>query len=193
MVGGSTKIPIIRQKVKEYFEQDGHEIIMPTNHDPDTVVAYGATVYAAKLSAQSDMAEDQGINEIQLSDVTPLSIGIMQSTKIEKGFLASVFSKDEYTETMSRMISKNQQIPADAEQTITLTDNDKSLIILEGESLKVSECTVLGEIPLTGLRVGNRIDVKMNVDSDNILTVTYTDVRKGKTIQNTILDKQNLN
>ena len=43
-----------------------------------------------------------------------------------------MFSKDEYTETMSRMIWKNQTIPANAERSVTLTDNDKSLIILEG-------------------------------------------------------------
>ena len=134
MVGGSTRVPIVRQKVKEYFEEDGHEIIMPDKHDPDTVVAYGATVYAGKLSGQSAMAEDQGINEIQLADVTPLAIGILQSTKIEKGFLASVFGRDEFTESMSKMIHKNQTIPANAEKTVTLTDNDKSLIILEGES-----------------------------------------------------------
>ena len=165
---------------------------MPDQHDPDTVVAYGATVYASKLSGQGASAEDQGINEIQLADVTPLTIGILQSTKIKKGFLANMFSKDEFNEEMAKMISKNQTIPATAEKTVTLTDNDKSLIILEGESLAVSECTRLGEIPLNGLRGGDRIDVKMNVNSDNILTVTYVNVKRGRTVQNTILDKQNL-
>ena len=124
--------------------------------------------------------------------MTPLSIGILQSTKIEKNFLASIFSKDEFNERMDKMISKNQTIPADAEKTVTLTENDKSLIILEGESLEVSECTRLGEIPLTGLRPGDRIDVKMNINSDNILTVTYVNVKKGRAVQNTILNKQNL-
>ena len=103
-----------------------------------------------------------------------------------------MFGKDEFNEQMAKMISKNQLIPATSEKTVTLTDNDKSLIILEGESLAVSECTRLGEIPLNGLRGGDRIDVKMSVDSDNILTVTYVNVKRGKTHQNTILDKQNL-
>ena len=193
MVGGSTRVPIVRQKVREYFEQEeDNESFMPCQHDPDTVVAYGATVYASKLSGQGASAEDQGINEIMLADVTPLTIGILQSTKIKKGFLANMFSKDEFTEEMAKMISKNTNIPADSEKTITLTDNDKSLIILEGESLVVSDCTRLGEIPLHGLRGGDRIDVKMQVNSDNILTVTYVNVKRGKTVQNTILDKQNL-
>ena len=94
MVGRSTRDPIIRQKVKDYFEKDGHQVIMLDGLDPSTIAAYGATMFAGKLSGQGAMADDQGINEIQLLDVTPLTIGILQSAKIEKDFLKSIFSRD---------------------------------------------------------------------------------------------------
>ena len=103
-----------------------------------------------------------------------------------------MFSKDEYNEVMERMIHKNEKIPCERLKTATLTKNDKSLIILEGKSLNSSECTKLGEIPLHGLGEGDKIDVMMEINQDNILTVKYTDTRRGKTNQTTFLDKQNL-
>ena len=88
MVGGSTKTPIVQQKVRDYF--DGNVKVNCT-FDPDTVVAYGATVYAGKLTGQT--GGGVAADDITLTDVTPLDVGVLQSIKIEQGFLASIFSK----------------------------------------------------------------------------------------------------
>lgn len=88
MVGGSTKTPIVQQKVRDYF--DGNVRVNCT-FDPDTVVAYGATVYAGKLTGQAEggFAAD----EITLTDVTPLNVGVIQTVEIPQNFLASIFCK----------------------------------------------------------------------------------------------------
>ena len=53
-------------------------------------------------------------------------------------------------------------------------------MILEGESEKPNENTILCEIPLAGIQANDKIDVKMHIDEDNILTVSWTNVKKGK-------------
>lgn len=88
MVGGSTRTPIVQQKVRDYF--DGN-VTVNCRFDPDTVVAYGATVYAGKLTGQT--GGGVAADDITLTDVTPLDVGVLQSIKIEQGFLASIFSK----------------------------------------------------------------------------------------------------
>ena len=50
--------------------------------DPDTVVAYGATVYAAKLSGHGEDAQDEGVDQIVLNDVTPLTIGVLKNVEV---------------------------------------------------------------------------------------------------------------
>ena len=63
--------------------------------DPDTVVAHGATLLAKRLSGQVD--DD---DELLLNDITPLPLGLLQSTQVPQGFLASIFMKAEYEERM---------------------------------------------------------------------------------------------
>ena len=72
MVGGTTKTPIVQQKVAEYFD---NAIKVNCEIDPDTVVAYGATVYAGKLTGQ--LSVHSLTNELVLSDVTPMPIGLL--------------------------------------------------------------------------------------------------------------------
>ena len=64
--------------------------------DPDTVVAYGATVYAGKLSGQGDNAQDEGVDQIVLSDVTPLTIGVLKNVEKPQGFMARMFKDKEF-------------------------------------------------------------------------------------------------
>ena len=103
--------------------------------------------------------------------------------------MASIFSKKKFTKAVDPYIKKNAPIPATKEKTVVVTEADKSLIILEGESDKPNENTVLGEIPLIGITAGDRIDVKMTINEDNILTVTYINVKKGKTSQQRMHDR----
>ena len=79
MVGGTTRNKIVREKVKEFFPED---VKMNVTIDPDTVVAYGATVYAAKLSVQGEDAQDEGVDQIVLNDVTPLTIGVLKNVEV---------------------------------------------------------------------------------------------------------------
>ena len=176
MVGGTTKTPIVKQKISEFF---GGDVNINDSVNPDTVVAYGATVYAGKLSGQA--AADEGVEEITLNDVTPLPVGLLQSTEIEQGFLASIFSKTKFEETMDTYIHKNSTIPFEKTKTITITSNDKALIVLEGDKPMAADNVVLGEIPIAGMRAGDRVDVKFNIDTNNILTVSATNSRRGNT------------
>ena len=82
---------------------------------------------------------------------------------------------------MDPYIKKNTAIPANKEKTVVITENDKTLMILEGESEKPNENTLLCEIPLNGVGTNDKVDVKMHINEDNILTVSWTNVKKGKT------------
>ena len=93
---------------------------------------------------------------------------------------------------MDPYIKKNTAIPANKEKTVVITENDKTLMILEGESEKPNENTLLCEIPLNGVGTNDKVDVKMHINEDNILTVSWTNVKKGKTAQQTMKDDQNL-
>ena len=90
---------------------------------------------------------------------------------------------------MDVYIKKNVTIPIEKSKTITITENDKSLIILEGENEFAEDNVALGEIPLAGYRAGDKVDVKFSIDANNILTVGYLLARKGKAQQTTIMDK----
>ena len=81
---------------------------------------------------------------------------------------------------MDIYINKNVTIPMEKSKTITITDNDKSLIILEGEAEFAKDNVALGEIPLAGYRAGDKVDVRFAIDANNILTVGYVISRKGK-------------
>ena len=96
--------------------------------------------------------------------------------------MASIFSKTKYTETMDVFIKANSTIPCSASKTITITPNDKSLIILEGDNEMASENEVLHEIVMQrGLKPGEAFDVKFTIDANNILTVTVISASAGDT------------
>ena len=103
-----------------------------------------------------------------------------------------MFKDKQFSQEMDPYIKKNTAIPANKEKTIVVTEQDKTLMILEGESENVNENTLLCEIPLAGIQANDKIDVKMHIDEDNILTVSWTNVKKGKSHQTTMKDDQNL-
>ena len=156
LVGGTTRIPLIRHTVEEFFGRKPH-----TELNPDEVVALGAAVQANIL--------EHGVSNMLLLDVTPLSLGI-----------------ETYGGTASKIISRNSPIPASAqEQYTTGVDNQTGIDIhvLQGERELAKDCRSLARFTLktppapAGLP---RIEVRFLIDASGILQVAAKDLRTGE-------------
>jgi len=157
LVGGSTRIPLVRAAVETLFRAKPH-----TDLNPDEVVALGAAVQAAILSGD---VQDQ-----LLLDVTPLSLGIETMGGV-----------------VSKLIHRNSTIPASAvERFTTSVDGQQNVLIhvLQGERELVKDCRSLARFDLKGLDplpAGmSRIEVRFLIDANGILSVTARDLRGGK-------------
>jgi Fe-S protein assembly chaperone HscA len=156
LVGGSTRIPMVRSAVETLFRAKPH-----TELDPDKVVALGAAVQAGILSGQVD---DQ-----LLLDVTPLSLGIETMGGL-----------------VSRIIGRNSTIPASATESFTTgVDGQTNVLIhvVQGERELVKDCRSLARFDLKGIapmQAGMaRISVKFLIDANGILQVSAKDDRTG--------------
>ncbi|MEQ1885081.1 MAG: Fe-S protein assembly chaperone HscA [Bryobacteraceae bacterium] len=157
MVGGSTRIPLVRSAVERLFRTRPH-----TELNPDEVVAIGAAVQAGILGGE--------VEDKLLLDVTPLSLGIETMGGL-----------------VSKLIHRNSTIPASAtEQFTTAVDGQKNVLIhvVQGERELVKDCRSLARFDLKDLppmQAGMaRIEVKFLIDANGILSVTARDVRTGK-------------
>src|SRR3981189_3257104 len=155
LVGGTTRTPLIRRTVQEFFDRKPH-----IDLNPDEVVALGASVQANIL--------DQGVKTMLLLDVTPLSLGI-----------------ETYGGAVSKIIPRNSTIPASAqEQYTTGVDNQTGIQIhvLQGERELAKDCRSLAHFTLqvppapAGLP---RIEVAFLIDANGILQVAAKDLRTG--------------
>jgi len=151
LVGGSTRVPLVREYVQNLFGRIPHSQL-----DPDQVVALGAALQADALSGESELDED-----FLLLDVLPLSLGIEVMGGISE-----------------RLIDRCTMIPASASQNFTThADGQTGMIIhvVQGEREMVSDNRSLAKFSLKGLPdlpAGvPRIRVSFNVDADGILTV----------------------
>ena len=160
LVGGTTRTPLIRRTVQEFFDRKPH-----TELNPDEVVALGAAAQANIL--------DRGVKNMLLLDVTPLSLGI-----------------ETYGGAVAKVIPRNSTIPASAQELYTTgVDNQTGIEIhvLQGERELAKDCRSLARFTLrvppapAGL---SRIEVKFLIDANGILQVAAKDVRSGE--QNTI-------
>jgi len=156
LVGGTTRTPLIRRTVQEFFGRAPHIEL-----NPDEVVALGAAVQANIL--------EHGVSNMLLLDVTPLSLGI-----------------ETYGGAVAKIITRNSPIPASAQEMYTTgVDNQTGIDIhvLQGERELAKDCRSLARFTLkvppapAGLP---RIEVKFLIDANGILQVGAKDLRTGE-------------
>lgn len=175
LVGGSTRIPRIRELLQEFF--DGKSLSNSIN--PDEAVALGAAIQAANLCSN----ECQIVEDFVLEDVVPLSLGVETAGGL-----------------MNVIIKRNTPLPAVATKCYTTAkDNQPSvnIKIFEGERPLTKENNLLGELKVTGILPAPagvpRIDETFYVDENGILSVTATERSSGKSLNLDIdLDKGRL-
>jgi molecular chaperone DnaK len=164
LVGGPTRLPIVRTSVRHYFQKDPMVGV-----DPDEVVAMGAAIQGeALLSA--------GGAEHRLLDVTPLTLRI--------GTVGGFSEK---------IIEKNTPIPIEQSKTFTTSRDGQDKVkirVYQGESNRADECEMLGEFEFAGFRIGYRGEVKIEVtfeiDTNGIVNVSATDLETGQRTSTTI-------
>ena len=157
LVGGMTRMPLVREKVREFF---GKEPLKGVH--PDEAVAVGAAIQGSALL--------QDNRTVLLLDVTPLSLGIMIA-----GGLFSV------------LIPNNTTVPtAKSHIFTTVRDNQTSvkIMVLQGENREASKNELLGEFILTGLRPAPKgeveIEVTFDINADGIVSVSAKNLETGQ-------------
>ncbi|HQZ16855.1 MAG TPA: molecular chaperone DnaK [Vicinamibacteria bacterium] len=169
LVGGMTRMPLIQQRVKEFFGKEPHKGV-----NPDEVVAIGAAVQAGVLSGD--------VKDLLLLDVTPLSLGIET--------LGGV---------MTKLIERNTTIPAKKSEVFSTAADSQTSVdvhVLQGERDFAKDNRTLGNFSLVGLPPAPRgvpkIEVTFDIDANGIVNVTAKDMATGKTQQITITSSSGL-
>ena len=157
LVGGQTRMPLVQEKVKQFFGKEPHKGV-----NPDEVVATGAAIQAGVLKGE--------VKDVLLLDVTPLTLGIET--------LGAV---------VTPLISRNTTIPTSKSQIFsTATDNQPSVEIhvLQGERPMAADNRTLGRFMLDGILPAPRglpqVEVSFDIDANGILSVKAHDKGTGK-------------
>jgi molecular chaperone DnaK len=166
LVGGSTRMPAVREAVKSFFQKEPNKGI-----NPDEVVSQGAAIQGGVLSGE--------VEEVLLLDVTPLSLGIET--------LGGV---------MTRLIERNTTIPTRKAQTFSTATDDQpavSVHVLQGEREMARDNRTLGRFDLVGIPPAPRgvpqIEVAFDIDANGIVHVSAQDLGTGKA-QNIVIKQQ---
>ena len=159
LVGGSTRIPCVQKAVEDFFGKAPSKSV-----NPDECVAIGAAIQGAIIN------KENGVDDIVLLDVTPLSIGIET--------MGGVFSK---------LIEANTTIPCKKSQTFTTaTDNQTAITvhIAQGERPMINDNKTLGIFNLDGIAPARRgvpqIEITIDIDANSIMKVSAVDKATGK-------------
>jgi molecular chaperone DnaK len=170
LVGGSTRIPKVQEKVGKFFGQDPGRSV-----NPDEVVALGAAVQGGVLTGE--------VTNVLLLDVTPLSLGIETL-----GSISTV------------LIDRNTTIPAKKSQIFSTADDNQSAVdihVLQGERKMADDNRTLGRFQLTGIPPAPRgipqVEVTFDIDADGILNVSAKDKATGVEQKITITSSSGLN
>jgi len=166
LVGGSTKMPMVRENVEGYFGRPARSDI-----NPDEVVAVGAAIQAAALLRMPGM-DTPGVDSVLL-DVTPRALGIA----VVGG----------YSEVI---IDRNAQIPVEQTRRFVTSQDHQTQVriqVCQGEGRKFDENQALGELVLDGLPPAPRgevqVEVTFEIDTDGILQVSAQDLETGQAQQ----------
>lgn len=171
LVGGSTRIPAVQEKVRHLLGQEPSK-----NLNPDECVALGAAIQGGKL------AGDSSLNEILLMDVTPLTLSIETVGSVS-----------------TPLIQRNTTIPTRYSQVFTTAQNFQTSVVikvLQGERQFAKDNKLLGKFTLRGIRRAMagvpQIEVTFDIDANGIVNVSAKDLGTGKEQHITITTSSNM-
>jgi len=157
LVGGQTRMPLVQEKVKDFFGKEARKDV-----NPDEAVAVGAAIQGGVLGGD--------VKDVLLLDVTPLSLGIETMGGV-----------------MTKLIEKNTTIPTKAQQVFSTADDNQTAVtvhVLQGEREMASANKSLGRFDLSDIPPAPRgvpqIEVIFDIDANGILNVSAKDKATGK-------------